>query len=174
MPQSLIKNLVHLVYSTKHRQPWLPDDVRDGLFAYQAGIFKQWESPALVIGGMDDHVHALFSLSKNYALKKIVEEVKKGSSKWMKTDGTKNREEQRLPLAEWVRRLLCERVERAGGASIHRESERAPSQDDVSGGIAGPPHATRNGIRRALRVGLINSGIRACHALSGRRVLGNL
>ena len=41
MSQSLVKNLVHLVYSTKHRQPWLLDDVRDGLFAYQAGIFKQ-------------------------------------------------------------------------------------------------------------------------------------
>jgi putative transposase len=93
MPQSLVKNLIHLVYSTKHRQPWIPEDVREGLFAYQAGIFRQWESPALVIGGVEDHVHALFSLSKNHALKKVVEEVKKGSSKWMKTeDGTGNSE----------------------------------------------------------------------------------
>jgi len=85
--------LVHLVYSTKHRQPWLLNDMRDRLYAYQAGIFKQWESPALIIGGVEDHLHALFSLSKNYALKKIVEEVKKGSSKWMKTDeGTGNEE----------------------------------------------------------------------------------
>ena len=91
MPQSLAKNLVHLVYSTKHRQPWLPEEVRDALFAYQAGIYRQWESAALVIGGIEDHVHTLFSLSKNHALKKIVEEVKKGISKWMKTDGTKNR-----------------------------------------------------------------------------------
>lgn len=91
MPQSLVKNLVHLVFATKHRRPWLLDDVRDSLFAYQAGVFQQWESPALVIGGIEDHVHALFSLSKNHALKKIVEEVKKGSSKWMKTDGTKNK-----------------------------------------------------------------------------------
>ena len=90
MPQSLVKNLIHLVFSTKYRQPWLPDDIQHPLFAYQAGIFQQWESPALVIGGFVDHVHALFSLSKNYALKKIVEEVKKGSSKWMKTDGTRN------------------------------------------------------------------------------------
>jgi putative transposase len=60
------------------------------LFAYKAGIFKEWESPALLIGGVEDHVHALFSLSKNHALKKVVEEVKKGSSKWMKRDGPKN------------------------------------------------------------------------------------
>ncbi len=93
MSQSLVKNLIHLVYSTKHRKPWIPEDVRDGLFAFQAGIFKQWESPALIIGGVEDHVHALFSLSKNHALKKLVEEVKKGSSKWMKrNDGTGNKD----------------------------------------------------------------------------------
>jgi REP element-mobilizing transposase RayT len=92
MPQSLVKNLIHLVYSTKHRQLWLPEEVRESLFAFQAVIFKRWESPAIVIGGVEDHVHALFLLSKNYALKKIVEEVKKCSSKWMKTEGTHNGE----------------------------------------------------------------------------------
>ena len=87
MSQSLAKNLLHLVYSTKHRSPWITNPVRDRLFAYQAGIFKQWQSPAIVIFGVTDHVHALFALSKNYPLKKIVEEVKKGSSKWMKSEG---------------------------------------------------------------------------------------
>lgn len=78
MSQSLVKNLVHLVYSTKHRDPMIPKEHRNALFAYQAGIFKQWESPALVIGGVEDHIHTLFGLSKNHPLKKIVEEVKKG------------------------------------------------------------------------------------------------
>lgn len=91
MSQSLVNNLVHLIYSTKHREPLIPEEFFDGLYAYQAGTFKQWESPAIVIGGIEDHVHALFSLSKNHALKKIVEEVKKGSSKWMKTDGPKKK-----------------------------------------------------------------------------------
>ena len=90
MSQSLVKNLVHLVFSTKHRQPWLPKEHRDALFAYQAGTFREWESPALIIGGVEDHVHSLFSLSRNHALKKIVEEVKKGSSKWMKSDGPRH------------------------------------------------------------------------------------
>ena len=86
MSQSLVKNLMHLVFSTKHRQRSIPAAVQPRLYAYQAGIFREWDSPALVIGGVDDHVHALFSLSKNLALKKIVEEVKKSSSKWMKTE----------------------------------------------------------------------------------------
>jgi putative transposase len=83
----MAKVLVHLVYSTKERQRWLAAGIRPGLFAYQAGIFREWESPALVIGGVEDHVHALFLLSRNYAVKKIVEEVKKGSSRWMKSEG---------------------------------------------------------------------------------------
>lgn len=60
--------------------------------AYTAGILKQWKSPALVIGGVADHVHVLFSLSKNYALAKIVEEVKKGASKWLKKQGVEFRQ----------------------------------------------------------------------------------
>ncbi len=51
------------------------------------GIFTNWESPAIIIGSVADHVHALFGLSKNHALVKVVEEVKRGSSKWIKTKG---------------------------------------------------------------------------------------
>jgi REP element-mobilizing transposase RayT len=85
MSQSLAKNTIHLVFSTKARRPWLHERVRPRLYAYLSGIFEQWESPAIVIGGYEDHVHALFLLSKNHPLKKVVEEVKKGSSKWIKT-----------------------------------------------------------------------------------------
>ncbi len=88
MPQSLAKNTIHLIFSTKDRHPWLKAALRPRLYAYLAGIFEQWESPAIVIGGHDDHVHSLFLLSKNHPLKKIVEEAKKSSSKWIKTLGT--------------------------------------------------------------------------------------
>ena len=73
------------MFSTKDRRPYLSDSVRPQLFAYLAGIFDQWESHAGVIGGHVDHVHALFLLNKNHALAKVVEEVKKSSSKWVKT-----------------------------------------------------------------------------------------
>jgi REP element-mobilizing transposase RayT len=62
----------------------LSKSLRDDLFKYQAGIFKAWESPVIIVGGVDDHIHALFSLTKNHALKEIVEEIKKGNSKWLK------------------------------------------------------------------------------------------
>ncbi len=87
MPQSLSMNIVHLVYSTKNRNTSLTPAIRCKLDAYQVGILQKWNCPAIIIGGVADHVHALFVLSKNYALCKVVEEVKKGSSKWIKTQG---------------------------------------------------------------------------------------
>jgi putative transposase len=88
MSQSLVKDLIHLIYSTKNRVPCLGMEIRPRLFAYQAGILKEWNSPALQIGGVADHVHILFCLSKNHALARVIEEVKKGSSKWLKTEGS--------------------------------------------------------------------------------------
>jgi putative transposase len=57
------------------------------LHAYQASVFKAMHSPALVINGTTDHVHALFLLGRTVALCDVVEEVKKSSSKWLKTKG---------------------------------------------------------------------------------------
>ena len=91
MGQSLARNLIHLVYTTKERRSWIPREHQGKLWSYQAGVFNKMDSPAVIIGGVDDHVHALFSLSKNWALAKVVEEVKKSSSKWMKSDGPRNR-----------------------------------------------------------------------------------
>jgi len=85
MGQSRVHNLIHLVYSTKQRKLWIPGIVAEKLYAYQAGIFKALDCGAIAIGGVEDHVHALFALSKNIALKDVVQEAKKGSSKWMKT-----------------------------------------------------------------------------------------
>jgi REP element-mobilizing transposase RayT len=85
MPQSLARNLIHLIFSTKNRFPYLSPSIRPELNAYLAGILRQWDSPAVAVGSVEDHVHALFLLSKNQALCKIVEEVKRGSSKWIKT-----------------------------------------------------------------------------------------
>src|SRR5437773_10067961 len=85
MPQSLAKILIHLVYSTKNRERILGDDIRTELHRYTAGILKEWDSPAILINSVEDHIHLLFSLSKNHAVSKIVEKAKKGSSKWLKT-----------------------------------------------------------------------------------------
>ncbi|MFZ5828633.1 MAG: IS200/IS605 family transposase [Planctomycetota bacterium] len=84
MAQSLCRNIVHLIFSTKNRREYITDRLREPLFAYLAGVLNNWDSPAIAIGGAADHVHLLFLLSKNNALCRIVEEVKRGSSKWCK------------------------------------------------------------------------------------------
>jgi putative transposase len=87
MPQSLSRLYVHPIFSNKHREPMLLSPVREDLQGYLAAVLNKQDSPALKVGGMSDHVHALFRLSENLALAKIVEEVKNSSSKWVKTQG---------------------------------------------------------------------------------------
>ncbi|HMP84356.1 MAG TPA: transposase [Verrucomicrobiota bacterium] len=87
MPQSLANILIHAIWSVKERRPLIADNVRAGLHGYMAGILKNIESPALVINSVADHVHVLCQLSKNLAACKLIEEVKKSSSKWMKEQG---------------------------------------------------------------------------------------
>ena len=89
MPQSLCKNFIHLIFSTKNRKAYLKDDIRSEMHTYLSGILRNWDSPSIIVGGVEEHVHILFLLSKNHALKDIVEEVKTGSSKWIKTKHSK-------------------------------------------------------------------------------------
>ena len=87
MPQSLSKVLVHLIFSTKHREPFIVPEPRPHLHAYLVGILDRLKCPSLQTGGVADHVHILFMQARTVALSDVVEEVKKGSSKWMKTQG---------------------------------------------------------------------------------------
>ncbi|MCF8362855.1 MAG: transposase [Prolixibacteraceae bacterium] len=91
MGQSLSQLYIHLTFGTKGRLPWIIPKIEKRVHAYMAGTLKEYESPALVINSVPDHMHILFRLSKNYALAKVVEEVKKESSKWIKNiaGGTK-------------------------------------------------------------------------------------
>ena len=87
MGQSLVKNYIHLVFSTKYRQPLIHPPVEAGLHAYLGGICNKLECQAIKVGGYTDHIHILCMLSKKLPLMKLVEEVKSHSSKWIKTKG---------------------------------------------------------------------------------------
>jgi len=87
MAQSLVQLYTHLVFSTKHRKRFLQDDVlRANLHAYLAGTCKNLESPSLLIGGVEDHVHILCRLSKTIAVSVLIRELKRESSKWIKSE----------------------------------------------------------------------------------------
>lgn len=89
MSQSLVKNYIHVIFSTKHRQDFIDQSIEEELFSYIAAICKDCESTALQIGGTDNHIHILCLLSKKIALMKLVQKVKAHSSKWIKTKGNK-------------------------------------------------------------------------------------
>lgn len=74
----------HIVFSTKRREPWLTDDVRERLWPYLGGIAREDGMIALEIGGMADHAHLLFSIPPGVALSKAVQLIKGGSSHWIK------------------------------------------------------------------------------------------
>ena len=87
MGQSLSQMYVHLIFGTKGRLPYITHNIEERLHGYFAGTLKSFESPAIEINSVPDHIHTLFRLSKNFALAKVVEELKKESSKWMKEQG---------------------------------------------------------------------------------------
>jgi REP-associated tyrosine transposase len=84
MTQSLSKILLHVVFSTKNRKPWIPSAIRDDLHAYLAGTCRGIGGQAFRVGGTDDHVHIACSLPRTLTVSKLVEEIKTSTSIWMK------------------------------------------------------------------------------------------
>jgi putative transposase len=86
MPQSLSMIYIHMVYSTKHRIPLLRNkSLRSEMHRYLAGSLKTLECVPILVGGHDDHIHALFQTSRMLGIAKIVGETKRVSSIWAKT-----------------------------------------------------------------------------------------
>ena len=87
MGQSLVKNYIHIVYSTKHREALIREPVEFELYRYLGGLCNTAKCDPLKIGGYLDHVHILCNLSKNIALSKFLQHLKSKSSKWIKEKG---------------------------------------------------------------------------------------
>lgn len=83
MPQSLAKNYIHLVFSTKGRTDTIPKAHLKEVHAYVAEILNNNHCPALNVGGTANHIHILFVLSKTMSLSEAVRLVKANSSKWI-------------------------------------------------------------------------------------------
>ena len=84
MPQSLSKVIIHIIFSTKDREPWLDRDVRPRMHAYIATICRDLNGDALRVGGVADHLHIVTTLPRTLSRAAMVETLKKTSSKWIK------------------------------------------------------------------------------------------
>lgn len=84
MPQSLSKVILHIIFSTKNREPWLESKVRPRMHAYLATICRDLGGELERVGGVADHVHIITTLPRTFSQAEIVETLKTNSSKWIK------------------------------------------------------------------------------------------
>jgi putative transposase len=92
MGQSLVKNHIHLIFSTKNRVPLIDEVIEIRLHEYLGGICKNLGCQPIQVGGYVDHVHIMCMLSQKLALMKLMELLKSHSSKWIKEQGDRYRQ----------------------------------------------------------------------------------
>lgn len=129
MAQSLARLWTHLIFSTKQRYPFLSDPtVRADMHAYLGTVLRNHDCPTLRVGGTEDHVHALFMLSRNYSIANIV--IKRTSSASIKTvaQGYSKFRWQAGYGAFSVSHITC-----CSGSALHHEPGATSPAKDVSG-----------------------------------------
>lgn len=92
MSQSLADVILHFVFSTKGRNPWIQSDVEEELYQYISGVCRNLDSPVIKINGVEDHIHVLLQLGKTIPISKLISEMKSSSSRWIKTKGDRYRD----------------------------------------------------------------------------------
>lgn len=83
MAQSLAKVYLHLIFSTKNREPLLADAWRDELFKVLGGTANNLGCQSLIVGGVEDHVHMLFQLGRTITIADAIGKIKSTSSSWI-------------------------------------------------------------------------------------------
>jgi len=132
MPQSLSKVIVHVIFSTKDREPWLGSEVRPRMHAYLATVCRDLGAEFVHVGGVADHVHIVTTLPRTVSQAQLIEEIKKASSKWIKALDARYRG------FFWQRGYgaFFGKSESAGyRGAIRQDATRAPSHAHLSGGI---------------------------------------
>jgi putative transposase len=83
MPGTYSQLLLHVVFSTKHRQPWIQPDVAERLFSYMSGIIRAERGVPYETGGAEDHAHLYFRWRPDGSVSDLVRTIKSRSSKWI-------------------------------------------------------------------------------------------
>ena len=87
MPHSYAQNVVHVIFSTKDRRKLLPKEFQPKVWAYIAGVCKNYEIRVDAIGGTDDHIHLLIRVPASLSIAKAILTIKSNSSKWVNEQG---------------------------------------------------------------------------------------
>jgi len=87
MPQSLAQVYLHIVFSTKKRDPFISADIESELYCYIGGIIKNLDALPIIISGVEDHIHILTSFPRTISIADFIKKIKAGSSYWIKSRG---------------------------------------------------------------------------------------
>ena len=148
MPQSLSQVIVHIVFSTKERRPWLDPDIRPRMHGYLATVCRDCDCQAYRVGRTADHVHIAARLARTVSQAELLEKIKKTSSSWIKEQGNQ--------YAGRLRRFF-HRLESVGGVEVHRSPGSSSSHPDVPGRVPWSAGQIPRRIRRKIRLGLKES-----------------
>jgi putative transposase len=83
MSHTYSSNRIHVIFSTKNREKILSEKLQPKLWTYMAGIAHHQNFAAMIVGGIEDHIHALLVLPPTLPLAKAVQYIKGSSSKWI-------------------------------------------------------------------------------------------
>ena len=85
MSQSLSKLYVHAIFHVKNNKCLIRPEDDEELYAYIGGVIKLSKSIPIIINGIENHIHVLCIMSKNICLAELMEDIKRNSSRWIKT-----------------------------------------------------------------------------------------
>ena len=74
----------HVIFSTKNREPWIHQEIEQRVWSYIGGIARENDMKALLVGGIENHVHLLLGIPAVLSVSKALQLIKGGSSGWMK------------------------------------------------------------------------------------------
>jgi len=92
MPQSLSLVIVHIIFSTKDRRPFLDPAIRGAVHAYLATVARNTGCDCYRVGGVEDHAHLAIRLSRTITIAELVQKLKTSSSAWAKSQSPALRE----------------------------------------------------------------------------------
>ena len=84
MPQSFGSIQMHLIFSTKSREPSIVPTIADRLYDYLGGTLRGNKCSSIAIGGIAGHVHLLVSMSRELSASQLVRVLKSNSSRWIR------------------------------------------------------------------------------------------
>jgi REP element-mobilizing transposase RayT len=74
---------LHLVWSTRNREPRIHRAWRDELYGYIHGICENLRAPLIKAGGVEDHAHLYVSMPATLSIADLIRTIKANSSRWV-------------------------------------------------------------------------------------------